>query len=154
MSGSSMTPSDEELETLRQRLMILMPIGQEILSSGFDAAMSQGEEISPIAMLVPMGLPMLAEYVKSAEPRQLRALLTSYMPTLRALCAVDWLTSETWDWIQDSIEAIQHGADIKTLWPPSANVFRAEWRDAITADLATREEQQAVSGGEIPPEAR
>lgn len=151
-NDSSMKPTDDQLETLRKRLMILLEIGPQILSNGLEEAMNSGEEINPIAMLLPMGVPMLGQYVNSAEPKQLAALLTSYAPTLRALCAVDWLTNEAWEWIEQSIEAVQNGADIKTLWPPPADIFLPAWRAVVSADIAARAEQQAILGGQIPAE--
>jgi len=141
-SERSTIPSDEQLETLRKRLMILLEIGPQILSSGLEEAMEKGEEVSPMAMLLPMGIPMVAQYVNSAEPRQLAALVTSYAPMLRALCAVDWLTNEAWEWIEKGIEAVQNGADIKTLWPPPSNIFLPAWRAAVGADIRERNERE------------
>lgn len=138
--------SSDPYEILRRRLLVLMEIGQQIFSSAFET----GEAPGWLIMLT-LALPTLQESVKSAPKKQLVEFTTSYAPMLRDLCAVDFLTSKFWDWLGEGIEKLQDGADIKTLWPPPADVFLPEWRDLVSADIERWKVQQAVSSGETPP---
>jgi hypothetical protein len=148
--------SDEAIEQLRQRLMLLAMIGQKIL----DGASTAGE--TPQWMLfIPMGQQMFQHWISSAPTQQLRDLLTSTLPTLRVLSDVDWTSDASFEWLCDGLEAIKASQkegkafDASALWPPPANVFIGDLPHSeayFRAEAAAYEKQHPVQSRPLQDE--